>query len=140
MTITSAQLRSDFPEFANPVTYPDSLVNTWLTVAASLVNATRWAELTNIGMELVTAHHLALSARDQAAAAVGGVPGEMTGPTSAKSVDKVSKSYDTGAASLSDAGFWALSSYGIRFLSLARMMGAGGYQTVGNAMGGTSPT
>ena len=100
----------------------------WLTVAASLVNSSRWNELTNLGMELVTAHHLVLSMRDQTAAAVGGVPGVMTGPTSAKAVDKVSTSYDTGAATLDNAGFWALSSYGVRFLTLARMMGAGGLQ------------
>jgi hypothetical protein len=128
VTLTSSQFRSDFPEFANTTVYPDSLVQMWLTVAASLVNGARWMELTNIGLELVTAHHLALSMRDQTAASVGGVPGLMTGPTSAKSVDKVSTSYDTGAATLDNAGFWALSSYGIRFLTLARMIGAGGLQ------------
>lgn len=128
MTVTPAQLRSDFPEFADTTKYPDSLIQTWLTVAASLVNADRWVELTDIGIELITAHHLVLSARDQAAAAVGGVPGIMTGPTASKSVDKVSTSYDTAAASLDGAGFWSLSSYGIRYLSLARMMGAGGLQ------------
>ncbi|WCM21364.1 DUF4054 domain-containing protein [Paraburkholderia bryophila] len=122
------QFRLDFPEFADPVKYPDSLIQMWLTVAASLVNAVRWAELTNIGIELITAHHLTIAARDQNAAAVGGVPGVMTGPTSAKAVDKVSTSYDTGAAALDNAGFWALTSYGIRYLSLARMMGAGGLQ------------
>jgi hypothetical protein len=132
MTVTPAQLRSDFPEFSDATTYPDSLVQTWLTVATSLVNADRWVELTNIGIELVTAHHLALSVRDQTAAAVGGVPGTMTGPTSAKAVDKVSTSYDTGAAALDGAGFWALTSYGIRYLSLARMFGAGGLQINGH--------
>lgn len=132
MTVTSAQLRSDFPEFANTTTYPDSLVNVWLTVANSLVNSSRWMELTNIGIELVTCHHLAMSARDQAAATVGAVPGEVKGPTASKSVDKVSTSYDTSAVALSDAGFWAMTSYGLRFLTLARMMGAGGLQTVGN--------
>lgn len=140
MSLTPAQLRTDFPEFADTTKYPDSLVNTWLTVAASLVNASRWMELTNIGIELVTCHHLVMSARDQMAATVGGVPGAIQGPTSAKAVDKVSTSYDTASVMLTDAGFWGLSSYGLRFLSLARMMGAGGYQTVGNAMGGTSPT
>lgn len=128
MSLTPTQFRTDFAEFADQTKYPDTLVQTWLTVGASLVNGTRWMELTNIGIELVTAHHLALSVRDQTAAAVGGVPGEMTGPTSAKSVDKVSKSYDTGAAALDGAGFWSLSSYGIRYLGLARMMGAGGMQ------------
>jgi hypothetical protein len=131
MTLTSAQLRSDFPEFANTTIYPDSLVNMWLTVANSLVNASRWAELTNLGLELVTCHHLAMSAQDQAVAAVGGVPGEVKGPTSAKSVDKVSASYDTAAVSLADQGFWGMSKYGIRFLSLARMIGAGGLQING---------
>ena len=127
-TLTPSQFRSDFPEFANATVYPDSIVQMWLTVAASLVNGARWMELTNIGLVLVTAHHLVLSARDQTAASVGGVPGLMTGPTSAKSVDKVSTSYDTAAATLDNAGFWALSSFGIRFLTLARMMGAGGLQ------------
>jgi len=128
MTVTTAQLRADFPEFADTTVYPDSMVQTWLTAAMSLVNADRWMELTNVGIELVTAHHLALSARDQKAAAVGGIPGTMTGPTSAKSVDKVSVSYDTAAASLDGVGFWALTSYGMRYLSLARMFGAGGLQ------------
>ena len=85
-------------------------------------------ELTNIGIELVTAHHLVIALRDQTAAAVGGVPGVMTGPTSAKAVDKVSTSYDTSAATLDNGGFWNLTSYGARYLSLARMMGAGGLQ------------
>lgn len=131
MTVSPAQLRTDFPEFGDLTLYPDTLVQTWLTVAASLVNADRWMELTNVGMELVTAHHLALSARDQNAAAVGGIPGTMTGPTASKSVDKVSVSYDTAAASLDGAGFWSLTSYGVRYLSLARMFGAGGLQING---------
>jgi hypothetical protein len=128
MTVTPAQLRLDFPEFSDTTKYPDSLVQMWLTVAQSLVNASRWMELTNIGIELVTAHHLVLSARDEMASASGGVPGTMTGPQASKAVDKVSVSYDTGAASLEDGGFWNLTSYGVRYLTLARMMGAGGLQ------------
>jgi len=129
MSITPTQFRSDFPEFADPAKYPDTLVQMWLTVAASLVNSGRWMELTNIGIELVTAHHLVMAIKDETAAANGGVPGTIQGPTTSKSIDKVSVSYDAGSAMLSDAGFWALSSYGLRYLSLARMMGAGGYQT-----------
>lgn len=139
MTVTSASLRANFPEFANTTTYPDSLVNMWLTVAVSLVNATRWNELTDLGVQLVTCHHLVLSARDQQAATVGGLPGASNGPTASKSVDKVSISYDAGAVSLDGAGAWNMTSYGIRFLGLARMIGAGGYQTVGNGTG-ISPT
>lgn len=120
--------RAAFPEFTNPGLYPDAMVSAWITVATSLVNADRWMELTNLGIQLVTAHHLTLGARDQNAAAIGGVPGIMTGPTNAKSVDKVSTSYDTAAATLEDGGFWNLTSYGVRYLSLARMFGAGGMQ------------
>ena len=128
MTVTSAQLRLDFPEFADTTAYPDTLVNMWLTVGASLVNADRWQELTNVGVELVTCHHLAMSARDQQAAMVGGVPGEVKGATASKSVDKVSVSYDTSSVTLADAGFWNATAYGVRFLSMSRMMGAGGLQ------------
>jgi len=128
MTLTTAQFRSDFPEFANTTTYPDSSVQLWITVSTSLVNECRWMELTNLGIELITAHQLVLSARDQLAASVGGIPGEVKGPTTSKSVDKVSVGYDASAVTLDDAGFWAMSAYGLRFLTLARMMGAGGLQ------------
>ena len=123
-----AQFRQDFPEFGNTTTYPDSSVTFWMTIAVSLVNPDRWGVLTDQGIELVTAHHLVLAQRDQAAAAVGGVPGEVKGPTASKSVDKVSVSYDTGAVALSDAGFWNLTTYGVRFMTIARAMGAGGMQ------------
>lgn len=126
--MTPDQFRQDFPEFSDTTRYPDSLVTLWLTVGSSLVNECRWGELTNIGIELVTAHHLAIAARDQQAAAGGGIPGQSSGPMSSKAVDKVSASYDTGAASIADAGFWNLTSYGTRFLGLARLMGAGGMQ------------
>jgi len=122
------QFRADFPEFADVERYPNVLVQAWLTVAVSMVNATRWGPLTNLGLELFTAHHLVLSARDQMAAEVGGIPGELKGPTASKSVDKVSVGYDTSAATLTDAGFWNLTSYGVRFIGLGRMFGAGGLQ------------
>ncbi|CAJ0701592.1 hypothetical protein LMG19089_02877 [Ralstonia edaphis] len=123
-----AQFRQDFPEFGNTTTYPDSSVSFWMGIAVSLVNPDRWGVLTDQGIELVTAHHLVLAQRDQAAAAVGGVPGEVKGPTASKSVDKVSVSYDTGAVTLTDAGFWNLTTYGVRFMTIARAMGAGGMQ------------
>jgi len=123
-----AQFRSDFPEFSNTTTYPDTSVSLWMTVATSMVNACRWMELTDIGIELVTAHHLVLEKRDSDAVAAGGTPGEIKGPTTSKSVDKVSVGYDSNAVALSDAGFWNLTTYGVRFLTMARMMGAGGLQ------------
>ncbi|MDN7433703.1 DUF4054 domain-containing protein [Burkholderia multivorans] len=123
-----SQFRQSFPEFNDTTTYPDSLVQFWMTVAVSLVNADRWGELTDLGIALVTAHHLALAVKDQKMAAVGGVPGQVTGPQSSKAVDKVSASYDTAAVAIKDGGFWNATMYGVRYLSLAMMMGAGGMQ------------
>ncbi len=126
--MTPSQFRQDFPEFTDTAKYPDATVEFWLTVSASLVNACRWGVLTDQGIELCTAHHLVLGARDEQAANVGGIPGQMTGPLSSKAVDKVSASYDTGAATIDDGGFWNLTTYGVRYLTLAKMMGAGGIQ------------
>ncbi|HIE5943667.1 hypothetical protein WK90_01565 [Burkholderia cepacia] len=123
-----AQFRQSFPEFNDTTTYPDSLVQFWMTVAVSLVNADRWGELTDLGVALVTAHHLALALKDQKTAAVGGVPGQVTGPQSSKAVDKVSASYNTEAVAIKDGGFWNATMYGVRYLSLAQMMGSGGIQ------------
>ncbi|HEF4739548.1 TPA: DUF4054 domain-containing protein [Burkholderia multivorans] len=123
-----SQFRQSFPEFDDTTTYPDSLVQFWMTVAVSLVNADRWGDLTDLGIALVTAHHLALAVKDQKMAAVGGVPGQVTGPQSSKAVDKVSASYDTAAVAIKDGGFWNATMYGVRYLSLAMMMGAGGMQ------------
>ncbi|SAK33208.1 DUF4054 domain-containing protein [Burkholderia multivorans] len=123
-----SQFRQSFPEFNDTTTYPDALVQFWMTVAVSLVNAERWGELTDLGIALVTAHHLALAVNDQKMADVGGVPGQVTGPQSSKAVDKVSASYDTAAVAIKDGGFWNATMYGVRYLSLAMMMGAGGMQ------------
>ena len=126
--MTPAKFREDFPEFDDTARYPDASVSFWLTVSASLVNECRWGVLTDQGIELCTAHHLVLAARDEQAASVGGIPGQMTGPLASKAVDKVSASYDTGAATIDDGGFWNLTTYGVRYLTLAKMMGAGGIQ------------
>ncbi|MBY4674292.1 DUF4054 domain-containing protein [Burkholderia multivorans] len=123
-----SQFRQSFPEFNDTTTYPDALVQFWMTVAVSLVNADRWGDLTDLGIALVTAHHLALAVKDQKMAAVGGVPGQVSGPQSSKAVDKVSASYDTSAVAIKDGGFWNATMYGVRYLSLAMMMGAGGMQ------------
>lgn len=128
MALTSTQFRFDFPEFANPVQFTDGVITSWITTAGLLLNACKWGNLLTLATELLVAHNITLSARDQAAALAGGVPGEMTGAVSSKSVDKVSVGYDTNSAALLNAGDYALTTYGIRYLRLARMVGAGGSQ------------
>lgn len=125
MIPTPAQFRSDFPEFASA---SDTQITMWLTIGASLVNEARWEELTTIGIELVAAHHLAIAMRDAKLAAGGGAAGGVSGPVSSKSVDKVSVSYNTSSTQYEGEAFWNMTAYGIRFVGLARMFGAGGIQ------------
>lgn len=135
MTATAATLRQHFPEFADETTYPDTNVEFWLGIAAKLVNESRWGELTDLGQELFAAHKLVLEFQAQASADTGSAPGTAQGGVvSGKSVDKVSVNYDTGAAAELDAGHWNMTTFGKRYIRLARMMGAGPIQ-VGVASG-----
>ncbi len=139
--------RTQFPEFSDQTVYPDALVNFWDGVATTMLNPTRWASLYATGEALFVAHHLALSARDQAAANAGGVPGEVQGPKTGKSVGGISVSMDTNAVTVNDtefAKFCNMTSYGIRFLALSRIAGAGGVQigigdSTAGPMGGYYP-
>ncbi len=120
--------RAAFPEFTDPLRYPDSMVTFWLTLAARMLRPDRWRSLLDFGIELFTAHQLCLAARQQQIAALGGIPGGVTGATSAKSVDRVSLSYDTANVQYQNAGFWNMTSYGVQFYQLLRMIGAGPLQ------------
>lgn len=124
----AAQFRQDFPEFSDVTKYPDSAVNLWLNLGAKLLPEDRWCDLLDLGLELFAAHNLAIAADNQLAASVGGAPGQVKGPTTSKSVDKVSVGYDSGAVALTDGGFYNLKTYGIQLLQLARMVGTGGIQ------------
>lgn len=120
-----ATFRADFPEFA---AVDDSRVTFWLTIAGTLLQSDRWGDLLDHGVELFVAHHLAIDAANQRAGAAGGGLGQNSGPVASKAVDKVSVSYDTGAATIAGAGHWNLTTYGTQFYALWRMMGTGGIQ------------
>jgi hypothetical protein len=124
------RFRDDFPEFSDSGKYPSRTLEFWLSVGGKLLRPERWGDLLDHGLELFTAHHLALSAKDQAAAARGLPPGLGFGNETAKSVDKVSVSIDAGSVYLDGGGHWNLTTYGIQFLQLARLVGAGGVQVV----------
>jgi len=126
--MTPNTFRQAFPEFASTSDYRDGQITFWMTLAGNLLNADRWGDMLDLGTMLYVAHHLALGTRDQQTAQAGGVPGMVNGPQSAKAVDKVSASYDTGAVALEGGGFWNSTMYGIQFLQLARYAGAGGVQ------------
>lgn len=123
--MNAATFKSIFPEFENE---SDASIAFWITTGEGLLNADRWGDQLDYGLALFTAHHVAISMRDSMIAAAGGVPGAVPGVTTAKSVDKVSVSYDGSLGTYEGAGFWNQTNYGVRFFQMARLIGAGGYQ------------
>jgi len=130
MAATVTQLRTNFPEFASVTAFPEDQVAYWLTVASLMLTpaAARWGNVFDLGQQLFACHNLAIERGAQKSGAAGAVPGINAGPISAKTVDKVSVSYDTQAGIEVDGGHWNLTIYGTRFLRLARMIGSGGIQ------------
>ena len=114
-----------FPEFDNENTFPGSRVLFWLNIAESMVNEQRWGKLYCYGIYLLTAHYLVLDARRRNSVRAGGLPGETTGVDSGQSADVESYSVDVGVVTLSDAGSYNATEYGITFWQLAKMRGTG---------------
>jgi hypothetical protein len=130
MTVTTASFRDSFPAFQDDSVYPEAAVAMWLGVAKGAIDPLRWDTMTDLGVSLYMAHNLAVDALSNKAAANGGVAGQITGPTTSKSVDKVSVSYDVSSALVEGAGDWNLTVYGLRFIRYARMFGSGGLQAL----------
>lgn len=103
------------------------MLDFWSGVAANLVSLDKWGALYTQGIYLFVAHNLVLQRRNINAAA-GGVPGAQTGMQSSKAVGRVSVGYDNGNVAEQNGGQWNLTTYGLQYLQLARMIGVGGVQ------------
>lgn len=128
--IDAATFRASFPEFADTTKYPDSQINFWIGISPVYLNPCVYTDQPTLDFvtQLFVAHNISLSKLSQFAAAVGGVPGEVKGPTTSKTVDKVSYASAAQLVTLENGGAWNLTQYGIQFLQIARMWGAGGRQ------------
>ena len=122
-----AQFRLDFPEFASETFYTSSMVNFWASIAEKMLDLSRWGDLYTQGQSLYVAHNLVIQRRNIAGASAG-TSGLSTGVMSSKSVGSVSVSYDNQIATMPNAGQWALTVYGLQYLQLARLIGAGAVQ------------
>lgn len=120
-----ARFRGDLKAFASAELFPDDVIQFWLTVATQMVNPSRWENMTYLGIELFTAHHVVLDVKNQKDVSVGGLPGLNRGAITAESVGPVSLSYDAAATMEENSGHWGLTVYGTRYLRLAREYGAG---------------
>ena len=128
MALTPARVRQLYRQFDDPGVYDDFVINTYLSFAVGMLNPSRWGNQLDFATGLFVAHHLTLRARDELTIQAGGLPGAVQAPIASKSVDKVSISFDVGAVSLADEGFWGSTMYGKQLYNLARMFGSGGLQ------------
>ena len=121
-----ATFRAVFPEVGDAAKYPDVQVQYYLDFAVQSLRPEAWRNLIGRGTGLFVAHYLAMSAISRA----GTVPGRgQLGIVASKSVGPASISYDNSAISAqADAGHWALTSYGLMYWELMRMVGTGGWQ------------
>lgn len=132
MPITVANFRDLFPEFSDSSVYLDERIEPWLTLAQTMLPASRWRNLYTMGVSLFVGHYLTLGRQAELTASRGGAPGIGLGVLTSKSINGVSAGYNTQLAALRDGGDWNLTTYGVRFLSFARMIGSGGVIVVGN--------
>ena len=125
-----ADFRLAFAEF-DSVNYPDPQVQIYLNLGYGMLNENRWGSSLDYGVSLLTAHYLTIDRKDRTISSRGGVPGEIKGSVTSRAVDKISEGY-SDSATIPGGSHWNMTSYGLRFLSLARLIGAGGLQIQGS--------
>ena len=123
--MTPAEFRTRWVQFADPVRWPDALISFYDTLAAKSLRPDRWLDMLPEGTALFIAHNLALDAMS-----AGRIPGRISGAgmVASKSVGPASVSYDNHLFMLPNAGHWGLTLFGLRFLQMARIVGAAGIQ------------
>lgn len=121
-----ALFREHFPEFADATKYPPGQITFWSGIGIEMLNADRWGDLYDHGLELWTAHHIVLATKNVNSAAAGGDPGVDTATISSMSAGSVSASFDNQASLENEGGEFNTTSYGRQYLRLARIVGIGG--------------
>jgi len=127
--------RSHFPEFGDVTTYPDTQVQFNLDLSSACLPAERWGSMLQAGVELMTAHMLALSRYAVVGGGSGGAPGMAKGLMTSKGVSKVNVGYDVNVTAVEGGGPWNYTIYGQRFYWMMRIVGIGGYETLSISTG-----
>lgn len=136
MAIVTNDFLTLFPEFNNIANFPIATIDVWIATGYNFLDANRWGNLLDLGVELFVAHNLVFGALNSQTAAAGSVPGIAKGVIASEGVDKIGLSYDTELASEKGAGHYNFTTYGQRFIHFARLVGAGPIQVgVGHGFG-----
>lgn len=115
MTITVESFLSKFPSFNN---VPRAKIQDYLDFAQEYLSKYNWGKWWVRAVELYTAHNLALDVLQEKG--MGGLDA-LQGIPASKSVDNVSKSYDTSVFRTRDSdddGDYKYTIYGRRYLTL----------------------
>ena len=126
--VNQAQFAADFPEFAPAALaqwgFASAFANAVLDPSVWGPSAPAGQPLSqyDLAYELVVAHNLALAALS-AQSAKGGVPGLSKGIATSKSAGPISTSLDANVGSAKDGGHWNLTTYGVRFIEWAVLVG-----------------
>lgn len=127
MTVTANSFRSNFQEFADHDTYPESLVNFYVELAYKLLREDVWGDTRDYAISLWVAHNLTVAG----AKLEDGADSGMSGPMTSQHVGEVGFTSNPQyflSGALKDAGFYARTTYGAQYWQLASMFGAGGLQ------------
>ena len=117
--------RTNFPEFANTVAYPDSTINFWATLAEAMLPQSKWNTVWTVGCNLYVAHQIVIASQNVNAANVGGSPGQGGGIANSKTVGSVTVAYDAASQTNEGAGWYNRTSYGIQLYRLIKIFGSG---------------
>jgi hypothetical protein len=120
--LTADQFRAMFPEFNDPVAYPDATIEMWISLCP--IDPCIWGSMYNLGQGLWTAHELK---KFGPANGTGGLA-QKGGPVQSKSVGPVSVSYDLTLGKEEGAGSYNNTIYGQQFIHWARLLGMGPIQ------------
>lgn len=130
MDLDASTFRETFPEFGDPVAYPDKAVESRIRIATGFVSKSRWGRLYEDGVLWLAAHYLALSGpvkKSGGATASGPIPAP-NGAVASKSLGGASISYDTSVGLPENAGVYGATAYGRQYIVWLRAFGAGGIQ------------
>ena len=127
---TVDDFRSAMPGFTEEI-ISNEVLGTFVDMAHSIVKEARWHKLWPEGMRLFIAHFVTLYlSTPQAGATVDELisAGKVQGAVTSKQVGSISVSLDVSQATNDLTGWaaWKLTTYGIQFVTFARLIGKGG--------------
>ena len=127
---TIADFRSAMPAFTEAI-ISDETLQPYIDMASSVIREARWHTLWRTGMGLFIAHFVTLFLQLPEAGLTKEEllnASKVGGSISSKTVGPISVSYDNTQATSDLNGWaaWKLTSFGVQFATLAKVLGKGG--------------